>query len=123
MSWQLEALESRQHLSAAPDVSADAKRLVFTAVQGAASRPQWVNLTNEGKARLSLKSFAIAGDDSAQFRIRRKGLPATLAPGRSARVRVWFSPSSAAVRAARLEVRTNDRDTPVLAVALRGLGT
>lgn len=123
MSWELEALESRQHLSAAPDVSADARRLIFTAVQGAASRPQWVSLSNEGRATLALKSVGLTGDDAGQFRVRRKGLPATLAPGRSVRVRVGFSPTSAAVRSARLEVRTNDRDQPTLAVALRGLGT
>jgi hypothetical protein len=123
MSQWMEALEPREHLAVSPDVSSDAGRLVFTAVRGEASRPQWVTLTNRGRRALSVGGASLAGADAGEFGFRRRGLPDSIAAGESVSVRAWFAPGGAGVRSARLEVRTDDPETPVLAVELRGLGT
>ena len=123
MSFQLESLESRQLLSGSSNLAADSARLLFTQPQGSVSQPQWVTLQNTGTATLSLKSIALGGVDAGQFALNRKHVPATLAPGASASVKIAFSPTAAAVRAATLDIASNDPDMPLLSVTLRGLGT
>src|SRR3954447_13113282 len=96
MSMWVEALEARQFLTSVPDLSLSAARLVFTAVQGSVSRLQSVTLTNRGRAPLALDSVAVTAADAGEFSIRRKGLPSSIAPGKSVNVRTLFSPSGAA---------------------------
>jgi len=122
-SSEIEQLESRLLLSGTPNLSVDASRLVFSQIKGAASRAQYVTLRNTGTAPVAFGSFAVTGADAAEFTIRRKGLPATLAVGGVASVKVTFTPTAAAVRGATLQIASNDPDLPVASVTLRGLGT
>ena len=120
-NW-VERLEERRFFAAAPNIGVSAGRVIFSHVLNQASRPQWVTVTNRGGALLSLDSITLTGDGAADFFVRRKGVPKVLAPGKSAKLRMTFRPTAADVRVAALEVASNDADTPVLKVALRGLG-
>lgn len=124
MFRQIEALEPRQLLStAAPNISASDYRVVFTQPQNSTSHARYLTLTNTGSAALALNSIAITGADANLFSVRRKGLPASLKPRESVSLKISFTPTSASVRGATLEVASNDPDAPLLSIALRGLGT
>jgi hypothetical protein len=122
MTFQLESLESRQFLSSA-NIVADAGRLLFNQSQGSVSAPQWITLRNTGKRTLSLRSISLGGADANQFTFNRKHMPAALARGASASMKVSFAPTAAAVRGATLDIASNDPDSPVISITLRGLGT
>jgi hypothetical protein len=123
MLFDIQALEARQFLSASPNLSSSASRLIFTQPQNTASKAQYVTLRNTGSASLALNSIAITGPDANQFLLRRKGLPAKLAPGATATLKISFNPTAAAVRGANLQIASNDPDSPLVSIALRGLGT
>ena len=120
-NW-VERLEDRRFFAAAPNITASAGRVIFSHVVDQVSRPQWVTVTNRGGASLALSSVSLSGDGAADFFVRKRGVPKTLAPGKSARLRVTFKPTGAELRVASLEIRSNDADTPLVKVALRGLG-
>lgn len=125
----IEPLEPRQLLAShaasalAPNLAASAARLIFNETQLNVSRPQWVTLTNTGGLDLSIQSISMTGPDAGQFTFSRRKVPPTLAPGASAALKVYFTPTDASVRGAVLQVNTNDPDAPVLDIPVRGLGT
>lgn len=123
MTFQLESLESREFLSTSPNIVADSSRLLFNQPQNSTTAPQYVTLTNTGRGTLAINSISIGGTDANQFTLNRKRVPATLAPGASASLKVAFSPTAAAVRGATLDIASNDPDSPLLSITLRGLGT
>jgi hypothetical protein len=124
MFRQIEALEPRQLLSTtAPNIAASAYRVVFTQPQNSTSHAQYLTLTNTGSGTLALNSISIAGADARLFSVRRKGIPASLQPGASTSLKISFTPTTATVRGAALEVASNDPDAPLLSIVLRGLGT
>src|SRR4051812_45291308 len=100
MSFVIESLESRQMLSGVPNLSVNTGRLIFSQPKDTLSAAQYVTLTNTGRATLSLSSITLSGADAGEFVLRRKGLPATLAPGKSADAKITFKPTAAAVRGA-----------------------
>jgi hypothetical protein len=116
-------LEPRLLLSASPNLGVSAGRLIFSQTQGAISRAQYVTLRNTGSAVLSFDSIRLTGADANQFYLRRKGLPESLAPGQSATMKVSFTPTGAMVGSAAVEIASNDPDSPVVSITLRGLGT
>ena len=123
MNVQIEGLESRQFLSTAPNIAPSASRLIFTQPMNSTSHAQYLTLRNIGSAALSLNSISVTGADAAQFSVRRKGIPASVAPGGSAILKISFSPTAAVVCGAALQIASNDPDAPLVAVTLRGLGT
>jgi hypothetical protein len=123
MIFDIEALEGRQFLSAAPNLALSASRLIFNQPQNTASRAQYITLRNTGSAALVLKSISVTGADAGEFLLRRKGLPASLAAGASTSLKISFNPTAAAVRGATVQISTNDPDAPLVSIALRGLGT
>jgi len=123
MTDSFQPLEPRLFFSATPDLQVSAARLIFSQTQGATSRAQYVMLRNSGSADLSFDSIRLTGADAGQFYLRRKGLPARLAPGQSATMKVSFTPTAAGAGGASIEIDTNDPDSPIVAITLRGLGT
>jgi hypothetical protein len=118
----MQALEARL-LFSSPNLWVSANRVVFSQTAGDISRAQYVTLRNTGSAALSFESIRLTGADAGQFYMRRKGLPASLAPGQSALMKLSFTPASAGAEGATVELKTNDPDSPVLSITLRGLGT
>ena len=59
---------------------------------------------------------------SNQFQITSGGGAVTLAPGATRNVTLTFAPTAVGTRAAELRVTSNDTNTPVMNIALTGLG-
>ncbi|MDB5302461.1 MAG: hypothetical protein JWM97_10 [Phycisphaerales bacterium] len=120
-SW-IESLESRQLLSAAPNLAATAGQLVFSGVMGASPPAQQIALKNTGSGKLAMQSISISGPNAGQFSVIMKRLPAKLGHGSSFKIKVAFKPTVEGVCTATLDVATNDPDMPVCSIPLRGLG-
>jgi hypothetical protein len=119
----IESLESRQHLSGSPYISASAARLLYSQPAGETSRAQYLTITNTGRSTLSIQSVTVTGPDATRFILDARRLPRSLARGASASVKVFFHPLDASVRGATLNIASNSRSSKLLQVSLRGLGT
>lgn len=121
MSSWIEPLESRQLLSVAPNLAVNTGQLVFSQIVGATTASQQITLKNTGSAKLALQSISLGGADANQFSLTMKRMPSKLGHGATYRVNVAFKPTTAGLCTATLDVASNDPDTPVCSVPLRGL--
>jgi hypothetical protein len=103
-----------------PDLVVEPASLDFGPLALDCATEQLVTLTNVGDAQLVVEDVTLAGVDVAAF--SELGEPMAIAPGDSRRVRVTFTASQVAAYAAQLDVRSNDPDTPTVAVPLAGEG-
>ena len=100
---------------------------------GVPSHVDTLTITNTGIAPLTfpadgftiLKDPTDPADESAAFAItNRLSLPGVIQPGQSAQVQLDYTASSAnVVQSAVLQIKSNDPASPVINVALHGLGT
>ena len=118
-------LKARESGSSPADITLDKSRLVTNAVNGATSAPQTVTVKNKGNSPLNVSGAEITGADANQFEIsgQPSSYPVELAPGESQEIGVSFAPTSTGPKGATLEVSSDDEDTSVAKVNLRGLGT
>ncbi len=118
-------LKARESGSSPADITLDKSRLVTNAVNGATSAPQTVTVKNKGNSPLNVSGAEITGADANQFEIsgQPSSYPVEIAPGESQEIGVSFAPTSTGPKGATLEVASDDEDTPVAKVNLRGLGT
>jgi fibronectin type 3 domain-containing protein/regulation of enolase protein 1 (concanavalin A-like superfamily) len=127
----IENLEDRRMLSG---VVPGNTQMVFSTIEtgaagGAPSASQTLTLTDSNTTALNISSIMVLNDpnsptqDASAFTINTTGVPATLQPGESANVLVWFATSNTSIRSAVLQIQSNDTTTPTTNVALRGLGT
>lgn len=77
--------------------------------------------TGSGVLRLTPPRLSIGGADASSFSLV-SALPASLAGGASVQIQVRFTPGSAGVRDALLQLTSNDPDTPLYTFAIRGTG-
>ncbi|MDB5357427.1 MAG: hypothetical protein JWN24_3880 [Phycisphaerales bacterium] len=120
-SW-IEPLESRQLLSGTPHIAASGGPYIFSGTMGSTSAAQQVTLKNMGSGKMAIQSITIGGADASQFAVTMKRIPSKLGHGSSFKVKVAFKPTAAGVETATLDVATNDPNTPIYSVPLRGLG-
>ncbi|MGB7156696.1 MAG: choice-of-anchor D domain-containing protein [Tepidisphaeraceae bacterium] len=113
-----------------PTITLNTTRRVFNDVRGGeGSVTRNVRITNTGNTNLVIPAGGIklSGVDAGQFDIiTRPGLPLTLAPGKSATIGVSFDPSgstSLGIKTATLDITSNDPNSPLRQVRLRGLAT
>lgn len=108
-----------------PNIAKNTTLLIFNDVQGgAASVAQTVTLRNTGNAKLTISSLKLSGAQANQFQIAQKPtLPLTIAAGSVAKVSVAFKPTTQGTKGGLLQIQSNDPDTPLTTVSLRGLGT
>jgi len=108
-----------------PNIAKNTTRLIFNDVQGgAASAAQTVTLRNTGNTKLTISNLRLSGTNANQFQIAQKPtLPLTLAAGSVAKVSVAFKPTTQGPKGDLLQIQSNDPDTPLTTVSLRGLGT
>ena len=104
--------------AAIPDLQVSDTRLVYTEQNGNESA-QTLTLRNFGSGALTVSSLNLSSD--ADFSIASAALPLTLQPGQTSDVSVTFAPSSLGPKGARLEIQSNDPDSPDMSVTLRGL--
>ncbi|WNV76201.1 malectin domain-containing carbohydrate-binding protein [Geodermatophilus sp. DSM 44513] len=109
---------------AAPNIASATLEAADDVVGGAAA-PLPVTIRNTGNAPLTIPAggLSLAGAGAARFSAAGVDLPAVLAPGASVRLPLTFAASAVGVVQATLQVSSDDPDTPVLSVPLRGLGT
>ncbi|MFQ5865510.1 MAG: choice-of-anchor D domain-containing protein, partial [bacterium] len=79
-------------------------------------------VTNEGTAVLVVTATSLTGANPEQFNIDSGGAPFTLVPGDSQDVVVSFQPTSEGLKAAALQIASNDPDEDTLEVVLTGNG-
>ena len=108
-----------------PNIAKSTTRLTFNDVQGgAASAAKTVTISNTGNANLTINSLTISGTNANQFLITSKPtLPVTLAAGSSTTVGIAFNPTTIGPKGGSLQIKSNDPDTSVATVNVRGLGT
>ncbi len=128
----IEFLEQRQLLSATLSVSSSL--LVFNAVKNSsASQTETLTLTDTGDAPLTLGvgSATLAADpttapaqDQARFTIvNGTSIPATLQPGASFGLQLYYKATSVTTDEAILDIASNDPVNPTVQVNLHGIGT
>ena len=123
MSFEIEPLEPREFLSGSPNLTVSASRLIYNQPINTSGRAQYVTITNTGRRTLALNSYTLGGADGNQFIFSRRRLPSSLAPGASTSLKISFGPTSEGVKVASIQIASNDPDTPLFSVNLRGLGT
>jgi hypothetical protein len=103
------------------DVLGLTSRLVFSTAHGKDTTPRTATLANAGSTPIRVTGLAISGQHAGQFRLAA-GQPTsfTIGAGKSAAVRVRFTPSANGLRFATLTIR-NDSATPNYEVRLRGI--
>ena len=122
---QRQSLFSLASSTNTPNIVQNTTRLIFNDVQGgAASTAQTVTLRNTGNANLTISSLTLSGTDANQFQLTNKPtLPVTLTAGSSTQVSIAFNPTTIGFKGSLLQIKSNDPDTPLATVTLRGLGT
>ena len=90
------------------------------------SIPQSFAITNSGGVELTLNTIGISGADSSMFSLATGScgpLPLVLpANGGSCTLSVNFTPTSAGIKSASLDIASSDPDKPLLSAALSGKG-
>ncbi len=110
-------LEKQQDVNvASPDVSVDPWSLDFGGVPLGDSLVRDVEVWNRGNAVLDVQRLTPAG--SSAFVVLDASLPVAIAPDESWVVSLAYSPTGEDV--GRLDVSTNDPDSPLVSVELRG---
>ncbi|HEU5181951.1 MAG TPA: choice-of-anchor D domain-containing protein [Candidatus Polarisedimenticolia bacterium] len=104
-------------LSGKPDLTASRVSVDFGSLLIGRSVPRVVTLRNNGTERLNIHAIEI---DNPEF--RAPGEAFTLAPRERKDLSITFLPGSPGPRAATLSIRSDDPDTPELAIALQGVG-
>jgi len=80
-------------------------------------------ITNSGNEDLVIGPFSITGDNASHFSIQNDSCSDhTIAPSATCNFDLIFSPRSAGVKYANLQIPSNDPHTPVLDVPLSGTG-
>jgi hypothetical protein len=86
------------------------------------SASQYVVVTNNGNATLSISGVATGGANPGDFGIGGNCAGANLAPLASCTVNVVFTPATAGARGATLSIASNDLAQPTASVSLTGTG-
>jgi hypothetical protein len=87
-----------------------------------ASASQYVVVTNNGNATLSISGVATGGANPGDFGIAGNCAGASLAPLASCTVNVVFTPATTGARLATLSIASNDLAQPTASVILTGTG-
>ena len=77
---------------------------------------------NVGDADLHISGRQLTGTDASSFRIVLDTGRSTLVPGGQRTISIVFNPPTTGNKVAALNVSTDDPDTPVATVILRGTG-
>jgi hypothetical protein len=83
------------------------------------SSTQSIILTCTGLAHVTITDLAVSG---AGFKVSGLVVPATLAPGQSAKLNVQFLPAVAGAATGSLSIKTTSSTSPALQIGLSGMG-
>jgi hypothetical protein len=86
--------------------------------------PATITVRNTGVGSLSVTAVGIGAGSNPDFELRNTPvLPASLAPGASLGLEVYFTPLASGQRSAAVQVLNSDRDSPLVSVPVAGTGT
>ncbi len=109
-------------LTGGAHISVSPRWILFNrVVQDSISSGQTVKVSNIGADVLAIGSLAITGTDASQFVIQNDTCTGQeIAAGMYCTVQIVFSPTSVSSKTAELAISSNDPDTSVVSVFLRG---
>ncbi len=105
-----------------PNITVDPLSLDFGEVELDTFAMEAFVITNAGDGDLLVESTALEGDDATEFVMKGRVAPFTLAPQDRQTYFISFRPNSTGQKKARVTIRSDDPDEPVLQVALTGSG-
>jgi uncharacterized repeat protein (TIGR01451 family) len=111
--------------AAGPNIVVSPSRLIFSdpVTPSTASPPKTITITNTGTTSLVISPTPnITGAQASQFIITQAPSSLTIAPGASVTMQVALNATSNGVKVAQVNINSNDPDTPVATVELRGVG-
>ena len=86
--------------------------------------PSIITIRNTGVGSLSVTAVGISVGSNPDFELRNTpALPASLAPGESLGIDLYFSPLASGQRSGAVQVLNSDRDSPLVSVPVGGTGT
>jgi hypothetical protein len=104
-----------------PDISTSTSALSFGEVRVRYAKTASVTLTNKGNATLTVTKTEISGRDASLFKVvSANGF--SIGPLLNSAISVRFTPLSYGSKEAMLKITSNDPDTPVLSITLKGTG-
>ena len=101
-----------------PDISVAQTPIQFGSIKVGKKATKTLKITNNGTGNLWITLSGLEGTD---FSIQGSS-SVTIKPKKSYSLRVLFTPKSAGLETATLEIHSNDPDTPAVEVALTGTG-
>ncbi|MDQ7788367.1 MAG: choice-of-anchor D domain-containing protein [Thermodesulfovibrionales bacterium] len=104
-----------------PDIAVSQSTLQFGDVKVKYSKTASFVITNKGTGTLTVTNMVISGRDAYLFRVVSDS-DFTIGPSLSNTVSVRFTPRWTGEREATLKISSNDPDTPVLSIKLKGNG-
>ena len=115
MSFQLESLEMRQHLSGSPSVKFSTPGFYFNDIEssasgGSGSSPsQTLTIRNAGTALLAIPAngITLGGSNASEFTSSSTG-GITISAGSSKTISLAFKDKTLGIRTATLTIKTND---------------
>ena len=115
--------------SSAPDIRVSAEQLIFEdQLAGSSSytpavNPRTVTVSNFGTSPLTLETLSITDTGATRYALPSGlSLPAVVNPGDTLDIDVTFTAQTKGVEVASLNIGSDDPDTPLASVELRGLG-
>jgi len=107
-------------------IAAEPSAFVFgNQIVSSSSAPGIVTISNSGAAQLVIGSISLIGADPGHYSISPVTCPnlgPTIDPGANCTVSVAFSPNSAGIKSAQIQISSNDPVQPLLQLSLSGTG-
>ncbi len=122
---QAEVLVSLSGIGTDPELVLEPAQIDFGPIyQGFTAGPQLVTVRNGGFGTLEVTDIRLAIGSNPDYVMQNPpALPASLTPGQSVQVELYFTPSGSGLRTAAVEVAGSDVDNPLLSVPISGSGT
>lgn len=117
---ELASVSATGEMVSSGDISVSPQSLDFKGTTVGSTATRVVTVTNEGEGPLTVEETAIRGSDD--YAVQNSG-SFELATGESERVTVAFTPETTDSQSAILEIRSSDRDEPVVPVSLSNTDT
>lgn len=115
------AVFDKASTASGPDIYADRTILDFKDVSISSTKARSFRVFNKGNADLRVSKMEITGTNANMFKVVSR-TSFTLKPGSSYEVKIQFTPTSKGDKEGRLNIYSNDADTPVLPITLKGKG-
>ncbi len=105
-----------------PDIAARPEKLRFGPVEIGKQAEKILEISNKGDADLKVSKMELRGSNADQYKILDAEAPFVLAPGKTKKIMVQFSPTAENRQIAHIRFYSNDPDEDVFNVFMTGRG-